>query len=118
MPDNTYFETRGLGKLISDLHKSFPSSLKVDYLDVCGIERSSILTKSHATKVQALGGALSLLQKNGYLLGHFYENEEIRYYWDCQLTIRGFNAIDDLLKMGSDSLSASVIISAFKHVSN
>lgn len=116
MTETTYFEARGLGKFIARLHEAFPKPLQVNYLDVCGIERSNILTEADAAQVQALGSALALLQKNGCLLGHFYENEEFRYYWDCQLTIRGFNAIDSLLQKAAEPLDASSIVSAFEHV--
>lgn len=106
-----------MGQLIARLHEAFPASCRVDYLGVCGIERSDVLTEADAAQVRALGGALALLHRNGCLLGNFYENTEIRYYWDCHLTIRGFNAIDSLAKAADGPLDASAIISAFEHAS-
>lgn len=118
MTQTSHFDERGLGQLIVQLHDAFPGTLKVDYRAICQVPDASVLSESDAAELRKLGRSLVMLERGGFLTGHHFDNGEFRYFWDCQLTIKGYNAARKLVQGSGDDLSAGTVLSMFENTAS
>lgn len=114
MTQSSHFDERGLAQLIVQLRDAFPAPVKVDYRAICQVSDAAVLSERDATELRKLGWSLTMLERGGFLTGGRFDNGEFQYFWDCQLTIKGYDAARKLGQASEDGLSAATVLSAFE----